>query len=379
MKLILSEEQQFLKDTAQSFARDKTPAAHFRKLRDSDNAKCWDDSIWEEMVQLGWSGILVPEDFGGSDFGIAGISVIMQELGKTLTPSPLLATAVLGVSIIKFMGSEEQKNTYLTKIVSGETTTALAIDEGSHHNPFDIETTAKLEGKSWILNGKKVFVIDGASADTLLIVARTSGKSGESNGLSVFIADKNSAGLEIAKISTADCRNYANITMSNLTLDQNALLGELDVAGEVVEKVLDLGRIVMASEMLGNTEEAFEITISYLKERKQFGVLIGSFQALQHRAAKMFCEIELTKSAVMAAMHAADENSNELERLSSLAKFQAGETLHLVSNEAIQMHGGIGVTDEYDIGFYLKRARVAEQIFGTSEYHQARYANISGF
>jgi alkylation response protein AidB-like acyl-CoA dehydrogenase len=379
MKLILSEEQQFLKDTAQSFARDKTPAAHFRKLRDSDNAKCWDDSIWEEMVQLGWSGILVPEDFGGSDFGIAGISVIMQELGKTLTPSPLLATAVLGVSIIKFMGSEEQKNTYLTKIVSGETTTALAIDEGSHHNPFDIETAAKLEGKSWILNGKKVFVIDGASADTLLIVARTSGKSGESNGLSVFIADKSSAGLEIAKISTADCRNYANITMSNLTLDQNALLGELDVAGEVVEKVLDLGRIVMASEMLGNTEEAFEITISYLKERKQFGVLIGSFQALQHRAAKMFCEIELTKSAVMAAMHAADENSNELERLSSLAKFQAGETLHLVSNEAIQMHGGIGVTDEYDIGFYLKRARVAEQIFGTSEYHQARYANISGF
>ena len=379
MKLILSEEQQFLKDTAQSFARDKTPAAHFRKLRDSDNAKCWDDSIWEEMVQLGWSGILVPEDFGGSDFGIAGISVIMQELGKTLTPSPLLATAVLGVSIIKFMGSEEQKNTYLTKIVSGETTTALAIDEGSHHNPFDIETAAKLEGESWILNGKKVFVIDGASADTLLIVARTSGKSGESNGLSVFIADKSSAGLEIAKISTADCRNYANITMSNLTLDQNALLGELDVAGEVVEKVLDLGRIVMASEMLGNTEEAFEITISYLKERKQFGVLIGSFQALQHRAAKMFCEIELTKSAVMAAMHAADENSNELERLSSLAKFQAGETLHLVSNEAIQMHGGIGVTDEYDIGFYLKRARVAEQIFGTSEYHQARYANISGF
>jgi alkylation response protein AidB-like acyl-CoA dehydrogenase len=379
MKLILSEEQQFLKDTAQSFARDKTPTAHFRKLRDSDNAKCWDDSIWKEMVQLGWSGILVPEDFGGSDFGIAGISVIMQELGKTLTPSPLLATAVLGVSIIKFMGSEEQKNTYLTKIVSGETTTALAIDEGSHHNPFDIETAAKLEGKSWILNGKKVFVIDGASADTLLIVARTSGKSRESNGLSVFIADKSSAGLEIAKISTADCRNYANITMSNLTLDQNALLGELDVAGEVVEKVLDLGRIVMASEMLGNTEEAFEITISYLKERKQFGVLIGSFQALQHRAAKMFCEIELTKSAVMAAMHAADENSNELERLSSLAKFQAGETLHLVSNEAIQMHGGIGVTDEYDIGFYLKRARVAEQIFGTSEYHQARYANISGF
>ena len=379
MKLILSEEQQFLKDTAQSFARDKTPAAHFRKLRDDNNTKCWDDSIWQEMVQLGWSGILVPEDFGGSDFGVAGISVIMQELGKTLTPSPLLATAVLGVSTIKLLGSDEQKNMYLPKIVSGETTAALAIDEGSHHSPFNIEASAKLEGDNWVLNGQKVFVIDGASADIILIVARTSGKAGESNGLSVFVADKNSAGLEISRISTADCRNYANITMNNLTLNQNTLLGEIDVAGEIVEKVLDLGRIAIASEMLGNTEEAFEITVSYLKERKQFGVAIGSFQALQHRAAKMFCEIELTKSAVMAAMHAADENSNELERLSSLAKFQAGETLHLVSNEAIQMHGGIGVTDEYDIGFYLKRARVAEQIFGTSEYHQARYANISGF
>ena len=379
MKLILTEEQQFLKDTAKSFSRDKTPTNHFRKLRDDNSSKCWDDSIWQEMVQLGWSGILVPEDFGGSDFGVAGISVIMQELGKTLTPSPLLATAVLGVSTIKLLGSGEQKNMYLPKIVSGEITAALAIDEGSHHSPFNIETSAKLEGDNWVLNGQKVFVIDGASADIILIVARTSGKAGESNGLSVFVTDKNSAGLEISRISTADCRNYANITMNNLSLNQNTLLGEVDVAGEIVEKVLDLGRIAIASEMLGNTEEAFEITVSYLKERKQFGVAIGSFQALQHRAAKMFCEIELTKSAVMAAMHAADENSNELERLASLAKFQAGETLHLVSNEAIQMHGGIGVTDEYDIGFYLKRARVAEQIFGTSEYHQARYANISGF
>ena len=221
--------------------------------------------------------------------------------------------------------------------------------------------------------------MDGASADIVLLVARTSGKSGESNGISVFAVNNDSSGLNITKIETADSRNYANIEMSDLKLDQNALLGEQDLAGETLEKILDLGRIAISAEMLGNTEEAFEVTVSYLKERKQFGVQIGSFQALQHRAAKMFCEIELTKSSVIAAMHAADENSNELERLASLAKFQAGETLHLVSNEAIQMHGGIGVTDEYDIGFYLKRARVAEQIFGTSEFHQARYADISGF
>ena len=379
MKLILSEEQQFLKDTALSFARDRTPVTHFRSLRDSNNIDCWDSGIWQEMVELGWSGILVPEEFGGSDFGIGGISVIMQELGKTLTPSPLLATAVLGVSVIKMLGSEDHKKIYLPKIVSGEITTAFAIDEGHHHNPFQIETSATLSDEHWVLNGQKVFVLDGASANTILIVARTSGKPGESNGLSVFVANKDSAGLEISQISTADCRNYANISMNNLKLSQEACLGAADMAGEIVEKVLDLARIAMAAEMLGNMEEAFEVTVNYLKERKQFGVAIGSFQALQHRAAKMFCEIELTKSAVMAAMHAADESSNDLERLSSLAKFQAGETLHLVSNESIQMHGGIGVTDEYDIGFYLKRARVAEQIFGTSEYHQARYADISGF
>jgi len=379
MKLILSEEQQFLKDTAQNFARDKTPVTHFREMRDSENNQCWDDAIWKEMVELGWSGILVPEKFGGSEFGMAGISVIMQELGKTLTPSPILSTSVLGVSTVDMLGSDEQKSNFLPKIVSGEITTALAIDEGNHHNPFDVETTANLEGDHWVLNGNKVFVIDGASADIILIVARTSGKARESNGISVFAANKDAKGLNISKISTADSRNYANLEISDLKLEQSTLLGEQDLAGETIEKILDLGRIAISAEMLGNTEEAFEVTVNYLKERKQFGVQIGSFQALQHRAAKMFCEIELTKSAVIAAMHAADENSNELERLSSLAKFQAGETLHLVSNEAIQMHGGIGVTDEYDIGFYLKRARVAEQIFGTSEYHQARYANISGF
>ena len=188
MKLILSEEQQFLKDTAKSFARDKTPTTHFRKLRDDENTKCWDDSIWQEMVQLGWSGILVPEEFGGSDFGIAGISVIMQELGKTLTPSPILATSVLGVSAINLLGSQEQKEKYLPKIVSGDVTTALAIDEGNHHSPLDIEATAILKGDKWSLNGQKVFIIDGASADYILIVARTSGKKGESNGLSVFVS-----------------------------------------------------------------------------------------------------------------------------------------------------------------------------------------------
>ena len=379
MKLVLSEEEQFLKDTAKNFADERTPISHFRSLRDNNDPKLWDKDIWSEMVKLGWPGILIPEEFGGSNFGVTGIGVILQECAKTLTPSPLFATGVLGAYAITQFGNDDQKSNYLPKIVSGEITTALAIDETSHHEPSKTEMTAKKNDSNFILNGKKIFVIDGASADILIVLARTSGVKGDSTGLSLFILNSDTSGIETKKLDMADSRNYANISFNEVIIDESSLLGDLETAGETVESILDIGRIAMSAEMLGNAESAFEITLDYLKQRKQFGALIGSFQALQHRAAEMFCEIELTKSSVMAAMRAADENSNELQRLSSLSKTMAGETLHLVSNEAIQMHGGIGVTDEYDIGFFLKRARVAEQIFGSAKYHTERYANLSGF
>ena len=379
MKLILTEEQKFLRDTAKDFANERTPITHFRALRDNKDETLWDKDIWQEMVKLGWSGILIPEEFDGSDFGVAGISVILQEIGRTLTPSPLFSTGVLGAYAISNFGSQEQKEKYLPKIASGEITTALAVDESSHHDPSKTVFVAKKSNEDYILNGKKTFVIDGASADVLIVLARTSGNSGELAGLTLFILDSNSDDINRIKLDMADSRNYANIEFNNVKCSKKNVLGAVESGGEVVERILDIGRIAMAAEMLGNAESAFETTIEYLKQRKQFGVLIGTFQALQHRAAEMFCEIELTKSAVMAAVHGADENSNELQRLSSLAKTMAGETLHLVSNEAIQMHGGIGVTDEYDLGFFIKRSRVAEQIFGSSMYHTERYANLSGF
>ena len=379
MKLILTEEQKFLRDTAKDFANERTPITHFRALRDNKDETLWDKDIWQEMVKLGWSGILIPEEFDGSDFGVAGISVILQEIGRTLTPSPLFSTGVLGAYAISNFGSQEQKEKYLPKIASGEITTALAVDESSHHDPSKTVFVAKKSNDDYILNGKKTFVIDGASADVLIVLARTSGNSGELAGLTLFILDSNSDDINRIKLDMADSRNYANIEFNDVKCSKKNVLGAVESGGEVVERILDIGRIAMAAEMLGNAESAFETTIEYLKQRKQFGVLIGTFQALQHRAAEMFCEIELTKSAVMAAVHGADENSNELQRLSSLAKTMAGETLHLVSNEAIQMHGGIGVTDEYDLGFFIKRSRVAEQIFGSSMYHTERYANLSGF
>ena len=379
MKLILNEEQQMLRDSAKDFAEQKTPVSHFRGLRDNKDPLNWDKEIWKEMVDLGWSGILIPEEFGGSDFGLAGISVIMQEVGKTLTPSPLFATAVLGASAITSFGTQDQKSKYLPLIASGEITTAIAVDEESHHAPANTITKAELVNDKWILNGKKKFVVDGASADVLIILARTSGAKGENTGLTLFILDASAKGIEIIKTDMADCRNYANIVLNNVAVDKTAILGDQESGGEAVDKILDEGRIALASEMLGNSEAAFEMTINYLKERKQFGVHIGTFQALQHRAAEMFCEIELTKSAVMAAMQGADENNNDLQRMASLAKSIAGETLYLVSNESVQMHGGIGVTDEYDIGFFMKRARVAEVIFGGANFHQERYANLSNF
>ena len=379
MKLVLTEEEQFLKDTAKNFAEERCPISHFRSLRDNNDPNLWDKDIWREMTALGWPGILIPEEYGGSNFGITGISVILEECAKTLTPSPLFATGVLGAFSITNFGNDNQKENYLPKISGGDLTTALAVDETSHHNPADTEMIAKKDGKNFILNGKKTFVIDGASADLLIVLARTSGNKGESSGLTLFLVDSNYDGVEKIKLEMADSRNYANINFNNVKVSAKNILGDEETGGETAENILDIGRIAIASEMLGNAEAAFETTLDYLKQRKQFGVLIGSFQALQHRAAEMFCELELTKSSVMAAMKAADEGSNELQRLSSLSKTMAGETLHLVSNEAVQMHGGIGVTDEYDIGFFLKRARVAEQIFGSAKFHTERYANISGF
>ena len=379
MKLILTEEEQFLKDTAKNFAEERSPITHFRSLRDRSDPILWDKDMWSEMSKLGWPGIMIPEEFGGSNFGLSGICVILQECAKTLTPSPLFATGVLGAYAINNYGTKEQKEKYLPLIASGDLTTSVAVDESSHHNPYDTVLIAKKSSDEYVLSGKKNFVIDGTSSDLLIVLARTSGEKGDSTGLTLFLVDANNIGIDRIKLDMADSRNYANISFENVKIPSQNILGDIEAGGEAIDDILDIGRIAISAEMLGNSESAFETTLDYLKQRKQFGVLIGSFQALQHRAAEMFCEIELTKSSVIAAMRAADERSNDVQRLSSLAKTVAGETLHLVSNEAIQMHGGIGVTDEYDIGFFLKRARVAEQIFGSAKFHTERYANLSGF
>ena len=379
MALVLNEEQQSLKDIAKEFLQKNAPVTHFREIRDTESKLGYDPDLWKQMVDLGWSGILVPEEYGGFDFGMVGMGSILEEMGKMLTPSPLFSTGVLGASLISLGGNDKQKQTYLPQIVDGSITTALALEEGNRHSPLSIHTEAKKDGKNYALSGNKTFVIDGHSSNLLIVAARTSGSENDSSGITLFLVDPSIDGVEVNKTSMVDSRNSANITLNEVIVSLDDVLGEENNGAALLEEVLDRAQIAISAEMLGNASQAFDITLEYLKERKQFGAVIGSFQALQHRAAEMYSELELTKSSVIAACVATDEKSNDLRRMASLAKFKAGETNHLVTNEAVQMHGGVGVTDEYDVGLYLKRARVTEQIFGNSEYHLDRYASLSEY
>ena len=379
MALILNEEQQSLKDIAREFLQKNAPVTHFRKIRDTENELGYDEALWKEMVDLGWSGILIPEEYGGFDFGMVGMGSIFEEMGKTLTPSPLFSTGVLGASLISLGGNNSQKQSLLPKIVDGSLTTALALEEGSRHSPFSINTKAVKDGDNFKISGEKTFVIDGHTADLLIVAARTEGSTDDSSGISLFLVDPDSEGIEITRTSMVDSRNAASIQFKDAIVSSSEILGEQNNGAGILEEVLDRAQIAISAEMLGNASQAFDITLEYLKERKQFGAVIGTFQALQHRAAEMYSELELTKSSVIAACNAVDENSNDLKRMASLAKFKAGETNYLVTNEAVQMHGGVGVTDEYDVGLYMKRARVTEQIFGNSEYHLDRYATLSDY
>ena len=381
MSLTLNEEQQLLKDTAREFVQKNAPISHFRELRDSNDDKCYSQDLWKKMADLGWAGILIDEEYGGSNFGMVGLGAVLEETGRNLVPSPLISTALLGASLIQLAGNENQKKDLLPKISEGKLTTALALDEGTRHDPLNISTFCVKKEKNLVLEGRKTFVVDGQSANLLIVVARNSepnNKEESDVSRSMYLVDPKQAGVKITKISMVDSRSYCEIIFDKVKVNEEDRLGEKNVVG-IIDDVLERVQIGISAEMLGNALEAFDQTIQYLKDRKQFGKPIGSFQALQHRAAHMFSELELTKSSVQGALNAIDENSNDKSRYASLAKFKAGETLNLVSNEAVQMHGGVGVTDEFDIGFFLKRARVAEQMFGSSDYHLDRYAVLSEY
>ena len=379
MALVLNEDQVQLKDAARTFIQNKSPVTAFRKLRDSNDKDGFDRKLWKEMAGLGWAGIIIPEEFGGVGFGFTGLGVVLEETGRTLVASPLMSTALIGASTLILGGTAAHKKEILPAIAAGDWLMALAHEEGPHHSPYAIATRAKKTDDGFVLSGKKTFVLDGHVADQLIVVARTSGKSGAREGLTLFLVDSKTPGVKITRTHMADNRNAASVKFTGVKLARSAVLGQIDQGADILDPILDRARIGLAAEMLGGIREAFERTVEYLKTRQQFGVLIGTFQALKHRAAEMFCEIELSVSVVLDALIAIDENRNDVPQLASLAKARLNDTYYLVSNEALQMHGGIGMTDEFDIGLFMKRARVAMASFGDASFHRDRYATLEGY
>jgi len=379
MALVLNEEQQMLKESAQGFLAEFAPVAELRKQRDAGSETGYADNLWGQMVDMGWAAILVPEAYGGLEFGHVGMGQIVEQTGRTLTASPLFATGILGVTAINKAGSEGQKTELLGAIAGGEITTALAVDETAHHAPAQISMAATKQGSGYSLNGSKRFVADGGTADKLIVAARSSGEAGDMKGISLFIVDRTAAGVEVERTATTDGRNYANINFNNVEVAESALLGEEGKGFRALSATLDAGNIFLAAELLGISQESFDRTLQYLKERKQFGVLIGSFQALQHRAADWWSQIELCKSVVLKALQAMDEGDIRTPAMASIAKAKLSEVAELATNEAIQMHAGIGMTDEYEIGFFIKRARPAQTLFGDNSYHTDRFALLNGY
>ncbi|MFZ5670797.1 MAG: acyl-CoA dehydrogenase family protein [Pseudomonadota bacterium] len=373
---VLNEEQTMLRDAAKSWAQESSPVSKLRALRDGGSGASFDAAAWAEMGQMGWAGVIVPEDHGGSAFGCLSLGLILEETGRTLTASPLLSTALIGASALVLGGDAAQKTEWLPKIAEGAVVTALAVDEKAHHAPEMTALPATRAGDGFTLNGTKTFVVDGDAADLLIVAARTSGKPGDTDGITLFLVRGEAPGVTRSHLALADSRGAAEITFRDA---RGEVLGEVDKGWAVLEPVLDRARAGLAAEMLGSALQAFEITLEYLKTRTQFGQVIGTFQSLQHRAARMFTDLETTRSCVEAALEQIDAGASDNRAAASLAKAKASELAHLVSNEMVQMHGGIGMTDVHDAGLYLKRARVAEQLFGGAGYHRDRYAKALGF
>ena len=379
MSLALTEEQELLRSTAREFVTEHAPVKELRRLRDSNDPDGFSRELRGQMAELGWAGIVLPEEFGGADLGYAELGVVLEECGRTLAATPFVSTVLLGANALLLAGNGPLKKDLLHAVSKGGLVLALALQEGPHHAPYQVAATATPTRDGYTLSGKKTFVQDGHVADRLVVVARTSGKSGERDGLSLFLVPKSARGLTVTRTTMVDGRNSANLELRDVEVDKSSLIGTLGRGADVLDPVLDRATIGLSAELLGTITEAFERTVNYLKARKQFGVPIGSFQGLKHRAAEMFTQVELSRSIVLDALRAIDEKRPDLPVLASVAKARVSDTAFLVGNEAVQMHGGIGVTDEEEIGLFLKRARVAELTFGDGAYHRARFAALSGF
>jgi alkylation response protein AidB-like acyl-CoA dehydrogenase len=358
----LTDEQVMLRDMAREWSDKENPVSAFRKARDAGHSEGYDPAIYTEMAQMGWTGIVIPEEHGGSDFGFTGLGLVLEELGRNVAAAPLAASSAAAIAII-LGGSDAQKAKYLPRIASGELVATLAIDEGAHHNPDRIETA--VEGGK--INGTKAFVAEGDSAGLFVVAAK--------DGL--YLVDGDADGVSRAKRAIVDSRSHAEITLKDVVVGNESRLAE--GGDDLLDKVLDCARVIACAEMLGLAVQAFATTNDYLKTRVQFGQVLSSFQALQHRMAEMFGDIEMMRSAVETALSALDSDIDSAAEAVAVAKATANDTVHRITHEMIQLHGGIGMTDEHDAGFYFKRARVLESQWGGSGYHRERFAKLNSY
>lgn len=374
MTLVLTEEQGMLRDSASVFLTENSPVSRLRELRDSRDASGFSRDLWAAFAEMGFTGILVPEAQGGLGLGYVEAGVVLEEIGHNLTASPFLASSVVAVTALRQAGNEAQQQRWLPALASGKSIATLAIDEQTKHRPQQIAMTATKGDKGYTLNGRKTFVLDGHVADVLIVAARTSGASADTVGITLFLVDAKTSGVEIERVFMVDAHNSARVVFKDVVVSLDAVLGPLDGGWAGLQAALNAGRAGAAAELLGVADEAFKRTVSYLKERKQFGQLIGEFQGLQHRAAKLFCDIELGRAAVLRALQSLDEASAMAGASVAIAKARAGSTATLAVQESVQMHGGMGMTDEFDIGFFMKRARVLQELFGDANFHQNELA-----
>jgi acyl-CoA dehydrogenase len=379
MALVLNQEQEMLRDSAMGFLRENAPVAQLRKLRDERDETGFSRELWRSFADMGFTGVLIPEEYGGLGLGQVEAGVIMEAIGRNLSAVPFFSTAVLAASLLARNGSDVQKKTYLPAIAAGSILMALAVDEASKHRPRQQALQATPAGKGFRLNGAKVFVVDGHVADTLIVAARTSGAVNDADGITLFLVDRGAGGVKVERTAMVDVHNAARIIFDNVQVEADAVIGAPGQGWQALDAALDIGRAALASELLGIADEAFERTLGYLKERKQFGQLIGEFQALQHRAAHLYSEIEITRSLVLRSQQLLDEGSGKAAALASAAKARAGTTAALAVQEGVQMHGGIGMTDEFDIGFFMKRHRVVQELLGDANFHADRWARLSEY
>jgi alkylation response protein AidB-like acyl-CoA dehydrogenase len=372
---LLTDDQKMLQETAASFLREEGgPAKQLRYWRDSGCTDGYGTDLWKQFGELGFNGICIPEDHGGLGLGAVEAALVLEEIGRNLTPSPFLTTAIVATRAIE--GTAHASRLY-PGILSGEAVLALAVDESRRHAPEQTVLLAERRGNGFVLNGKKQFVIHGNSADVIVTVARTGGSPGDREGLTLFAVPREA--VDVETVTLADASKAARLTFDNVELDADSVVGDVDNGWLPLSRALSAGRAGSAAELVGVAAGASAMTLDYLKQRRQFGKLIGEFQALQHRAAHLYGEIEIARAAALNAAMSIDSGDDKVELAVAVAKAKAAAVSRLAVQEGVQMHGGIGMTDEHDIGLYMKREAVLGELFGDVYYQRNRVAELSGY